>query len=76
MKKNNRVPKRLLVEMLAILGLTMTRETFMDRRRWKISDGSYSDSLLAVFNRYRHPKDKKLATKIQPLVTKITRAIS
>lgn len=74
-KNTNRVPKKLLIEMLRLLGLTMKREIFMERRMWKVSDGSYHGSLLAVYTTYKSPKDKKMYEKIHPLVVKIEEAI-
>ena len=74
-KNSNRVPKSQLVKMLDILGLKLSREEFMGRRMWKVSDGSYHASLRTVFKKYRYPKDKAQYQKISPIVENINRAI-
>lgn len=77
---NGRVPKRLLMRMLAELGMTLTRGEFMGRRRWVVTDKNgksvYFSSLRNAFYRYKDPKTKAEQEKIEPYARRIRMAIS
>ncbi len=76
MKRNkNRIPKKLLMQLLQVWGLTLARETFMGRRMWVLSNGKRFDSLHAIFGKYRHSNDKNVQFKLDPIVEKIKLAI-
>jgi hypothetical protein len=79
-QSRGRVPKRLLMRMLAELGLTLTRGDFMGRRRWMVTDKNgkteYFSSLYNVFYRFQHPKTKKEEALIEPYAQRIRMAIS
>ena len=78
MKKNNRVPKKLLKEMLDILGLTFKRVTYMDNRMWLVEGGDkpeYHPTLKSIFMVHKNPKTKDKQQKISNIVQKINRSI-
>lgn len=77
-KHQHRVPKTLLVKLLAILGYKLDRGTLVDRRMWRVAGHGkteYFPSLMDVFKAYRKAPTNDLQIKIDPYVDTINRAI-